>query len=74
MYKDISIQSKSQIEHINDIACKAPFEIWLHGDSIMLDARSLLGLYALIGQRVHVVAEDDVDPRQFSKIVSKMEH
>ena len=38
----------------------------------MLDARSLLGLFALIGKKAHVVAEDNVDPRAFSKLVSKM--
>lgn len=38
----------------------------------MLDARSLLGLMALVGQRVHVVAEDDVDPKRFSRLVEKM--
>ena len=31
-----------------------------------------LGLMALVGQRVHVVAEDDVDPKRFSRLVEKM--
>ena len=38
----------------------------------MLDARSLLGLFALVGKRTYVVAEDNVDPRSFSKLVDKM--
>lgn len=38
----------------------------------MLDARSLLGLFALVGQKAHVIAEDDVNPRVFDKLVSKM--
>ena len=41
-------------------------------DTVMLDARSLLGLMSLIGQRVHVVAEDYVNPRSFGKLVQKM--
>ena len=38
----------------------------------MIDARSLLGIYALVGQRVRVVAEDDVNPKAFGKLVDKM--
>ena len=39
----------------------------------MLDARSLLGLFALVGKKANVVAEDNVDPRAFRKLVDKME-
>lgn len=55
-----------------NLACKAPYEVWLSTDTVMLDARSLLGLMSLIGQRVHVVAEDYVNPRSFGKLVQKM--
>ena len=41
-------------------------------DTVMLDARSLLGLLALVGKKAHVVAEDDVNPISFGKLVSKM--
>ena len=44
----------------------------LSTDTLMLDARSLLGLYALIGKRVNVVTEDSVDPRSLDRLVDKM--
>ena len=72
MTGDIEIKDRSQVERINQLACEAPYEVWLSTDSVLLDARSLLGLFALIGQRARVVAEDDIDPRRFSKLVSKM--
>ena len=72
MVKQIEITSKEQVEKINELACKTPYEVWLSTDILMLDARSLLGLFALIGQKVNVVAEDDVNPKSFSKLVSKM--
>lgn len=72
MTKELNITSKDQVEKINDLACKTPYEVWLSTDTLMLDARSLLGLYALIGQRVKVVAEDDVDPKSLSRLVAKM--
>lgn len=72
MVKSLEIKSKEQVQKINDLACKAPYEVWLSTDTVMLDARSLLGIMSLIGQRVHVVAEDYVNPRSFGKLVQKM--
>lgn len=73
MVKELNIKDASQVQKINALASEAPYEVWLSTDMVMLDARSLLGLYALVGQKVKVVAEDNVDPRRFSKLVSKME-
>ncbi len=73
MTKVIDIKDESQVEKINRLACEAPYEVWLSTDTVMLDARSLLGLFSLIGKRARVVAEDDVNPRQFSRLVSEME-
>ena len=73
MTKVIDIKDESQVEKINRLACEAPYEVWLSTDTVMLDARSLLGLFSLIGKRARVVAEDDVNPRQFSRLVSELE-
>ena len=72
MVKAIDITSKQQVERISELACEAPYEVWLSDGTIMLDARSLLGLFALVGKRVNVVAEDDVNPRAFGRLVKKM--
>lgn len=73
MIREIDIKSREQAEKITELACKAPYEVWVSTDTVMLDARSLLGLLALVGKRAHVVAEDDVNPISFGKLVSKME-
>ena len=72
MTRDIDIKSEEQVVRINRLACAAPYEVWLSTDTVMLDARSLLGLYALVGQRVHVVTEDDVNSRSLDRLVKKM--
>ena len=72
MTKTIQITDKQQVERISDLASKAPYDVWLTDDTVMLDARSLLGLFALVGKRVNVVAEDNVNPRAFAKLESKM--
>ena len=72
MVRSITITSNEQVEKINRLACKTPYEVWLSTDTLMLDARSLLGLFVLIGQRVNVVAEDNVNPKAFSRLIDKM--
>ena len=72
MFREIEIKDKSQVVKINQLACNTPFEVWLSSGTTMLDARSLLGLFALVGKKATVVAEDDVDPHKFSKLVAKM--
>ncbi len=72
MTKTIEIRDEAQVEKINELACESPYEVWLATDTVMLDARSLLGLYSLVGKQAMVVAEDDVDPKGFGKLVSRM--
>ena len=73
MVREIEIKDGSQVEKINRLACDTPFEVWLSSGTVMLDARSRLGLFALVGKKANVVAEDNVDPRAFRKLVDKME-
>ena len=72
MTRDIDIKSEEQVVRINRLACAAPYEVWLSTDTVMLDARSLLGLYALVGQRAKVVTEDNLDPKAVDRLVEKM--
>ena len=72
MTREITIKDGSQVEKINRLACDTPFEVGLSSGTTMLDARSLLGLFALVGKKATVVAEDNVDPHKFSTLVAKM--
>lgn len=72
MVKKLDIKSKEQVEKISDLACHTPYEVWLSTDTVMLDARSLLGLFALVGRKANVVVEDGVAPRSFQKLVAQM--
>ena len=74
MVKTITINSNQQAERISNLASKVPYEVWLTDGKMMLDARSLLSLFTLVGKRVNVLAGDRVDPEDFSMLVSKMEN
>ncbi len=72
MTRNIDIKSDEQVNRIHRLACEAPYEVWLSTDTVMLDARSLLGLYALVGQKVKVVTEDNLNPKAVDHLVEKM--
>ena len=72
MTKTIDIKSKDQVKRISDLASKAPYEVWLSTDTVMLDARSLMGLFALVGKKARVVVGDRVNPEAFYQLVEKM--
>ena len=72
MTRELRIKDAAQVEKINRLACDAPYEVWLFTDNIMLDARSLLGLFALVGKKASVVVEDDVAPRTLDRLVARM--
>ena len=55
MTKTIDIKSKEQVEKISELASQAPYGVWLSTGAVMLDARSLLGLFALVGKKARVV-------------------
>lgn len=72
MVKELDIKTPAQVQKINELASKQPYEVYLTNGTVMLDARSLLGLFTLIGQKAWVVAEDDVDPVRFGRLVKHM--
>ena len=69
----INIKDREQVKKISEVASRAPYPVWVSDGAVMLDARSLLGLFALIGHRARVVAGDHVNPKIFSKLVEQMQ-
>lgn len=72
MVSELDIKNEEQVERINRLACGAPYEVWLSAGTVMLDARSLLGLYSLVGKRVQVVAEDSAGRRRLNRLAARM--
>ena len=73
MTRAIDITSNEQVERISALASQAPYDVWLSSGTVMLDARSLLGLFALVGKRANVVVEDCVNPKSFGHLVDMMD-
>lgn len=73
MYKNVLLKTKEDIQRLSDLVCNQPYEVYVHSndDTLMIDARSILALFALVGKRCRVVVEDYVDPKAFSKFINK---
>lgn len=74
MYADICLRDHAAVRKLNDEVCKQGSNIFVHSldGTIMIDARSLLNLFTLIGKRCHLVAEDDMNPKAFAKLLKKV--
>ena len=69
MTKAIKVKNTEDIQTINSIVTEFPFDIWIHGKSGMVDAKSLLGMFLLsLNEPLELVIEDDEDPKEVKKL------
>ena len=69
MTKAIKVKNTEDIQAINSIVTEFPFDIWIHGKSGMVDAKSLLGMFLLsLNEPLELVIEDDEDPKEVKKL------
>lgn len=50
MIKPIELKSTVDVERINQMASRFECDIWVHSKDAMVDAKSLLGLMAMVGR------------------------
>lgn len=68
MTRAIRVKNTEDIQQINKIVTKYSFDIWIHGKSGMVDAKSLLGMFLLsLNEPLSLVVEDDVDTKRLFK-------
>ena len=51
MTRGIRVKNTDDIQKINKIVTRYGFDIWIHGKSGMVDAKSLLGMFLLSPER-----------------------
>jgi len=73
MERLIKIETTEKVQRICELATYSPYEVWLSVDGENLDARSILGLFSLVGKEAYVVVEDDVDRDSFNKLMDQIE-
>lgn len=72
MKKSIRVKNTSDIQKINQIVTGFAFDIWIHGKSGMVDAKSLLGMFLLgINEPLDLVIPDDIDGAELFKALEE---
>lgn len=67
----INAKNIDEVKDINQIVSKYPYEIWLHSKSGMVDAKSILGIFALsLDEDLYLVTEEDINTKQLVKDLS----
>lgn len=67
------INDKEDLVRLCELACKENFPIYISTDYGQIDARSLLGLFTIVGQDINLVAPDHSCAKGFTKFISKLE-
>lgn len=63
MKKEIKVRNTNDIQKINQIVCRYSFDVWIHSKSGMIDAKSLLGMFAFgLNEKKYLVVDDNIDP------------
>ena len=75
MVYPIVMKNDKDVYRVNKVASQCPYDLnisSIDGPSVILNAKSLLGLFSLIGKQVYLVAPDHSSPSEFDKIIKKM--
>ena len=68
----VQLDKVEDIQKLSEIASEQPFEINVSKGCITVNAKSLLALFTLIGEKVNLVAPDHANPQEFMDAVKKM--
>ena len=72
MVTEVVLKDFSSVTRLNNVACEEGMGITVSKGNIIVDARSILALFNLVGSRVNLVAPDNTNPADFARAVKKM--
>ena len=68
----VKVNDINDIQKINHIVTQYPYDVWIHSDSGMVDAKSILGLFILgLNEPMYMVIDDHVDTTKLFKELEK---
>ena len=73
MIHPYKINSKDDLVRLSELACKEDYPIYISTPYGQLDARSLLGLFTVVGKDINLVAGDHTCAKDFTKFINKLE-
>ena len=66
------MNTKEDVVRVSEEAANAGIDMSVSCGYVMIDPRSILGLFSLIGKDALLVAPDDMNPQYFQRLVKRM--
>ena len=67
-----TFNNKEELYRLSELASKQDFPIYISTPYGQLDARSVLGLFSMMGKEISLVAPDGTDNNQFLNFIQKL--
>jgi hypothetical protein len=67
-----TINNREELYRLSELASKEDFPIYISTPYGQLDARSVLGLFSIIGKEINLVAPDCADIEKFQGFINKL--
>ena len=68
----ILMRDAKDVERVSNVAAEAGIELSVSCGTMMIDPRSILGLFNFVGKDALLVAPDNMSPNYFMRLVKKM--
>ena len=68
------INTKDDLVKLSELACQEDYPIYISTSYGQIDARSLLGLFTVLGKDINLVAPDHSCAKDFSRFINKLEN
>jgi hypothetical protein len=71
MIQPVKFETKEDLLRFSELASQEDFNIYISTPCGQLDAKSLLGLFTILGKEVNIVASDHVSADKFFAFLEK---
>lgn len=68
----IFMKDTADVQRVSDVAAEAGIDMSVSCGNVMIDPRSILGLFTFMGKDALLVAPDDLNPNYFMRLVKRM--
>ena len=68
----ILMKDAADVERVNRVAVESGIEMSVKCEHFMIDPKSILGLFAIVGKDAELVLPDDLNERTVKRLVKRM--
>ena len=66
------IETKEDLYRVSELASHEDYPIYISTEYGLIDAKSILALFTILGKEINIVAPDHADSKDFIAFISKL--